>query len=63
MSTITAHLPNAPRTLGSRLEPVSSQGRRTMQRLRRWHEGFDSDRHTAVSERTLRPYSETRFHL
>lgn len=62
MSTITAHLPHAPRTLGSRSEPISKRSRHTVQLLRRWYESFDSDRHTTISERTLRPYSESRFH-
>ena len=63
MSTITAHLHHAPRTLGTRFEPVSSRARHTLQRLRRWNEGLDSDRHTTISELTLRPYTESRFHL
>ena len=61
MSTITAHLPHIPRTLGSRLMPVSTRYQHTMHRLRRWNEGLDSDRHASVSELTLRPYAETRF--
>lgn len=63
MSTITAHLPHPQRTLGSRFEPVSYHSRRTVNRLLRWHEGFDSDGHTTISERTLRPYTESRFHV
>ena len=62
MSMINVHLPHVPRTLGSRFEPLSNRSRHTAQKLRRWHESFDSDRHTTISERTLRPYSESRFH-
>ena len=61
MSTITAPLPHIPRTLGSRLEPVSTRYQRTTRRLRRWNESLDSDRHATVSELTLRPYAEARF--
>jgi hypothetical protein len=63
MSTITAHLPHPQRTLGSRLEPVSHYSRRALRQLRRWNEGLDSDRHATICERTLRPYTESRFHV
>ncbi len=61
MSTITAHLPHTPRTLGSRLESVSTRTQRARRRLQRWNEGLNSDRHATVSELTLRPYAEARF--
>ena len=63
MNMITAHLPHTPRTLGARFETITTPGRRALRQLRRWHEGFVSDRHTSVCERTLRPYSESRFHV
>jgi len=61
MSTITAHLPHTPRTLGSRLESVATRYQVAMRWLQRWNEGLDSDRHATVSELTLRPYAEARF--
>lgn len=61
MSTITTHFPQTPRTIGSRLEFLSSRSRRAIRLLQRWNEGLDSDRHASVSELTLRPYGETRY--
>ena len=62
MSTITAFLSRPPRTLGSHFEPVSNRFRQAADQFQNWNEGLDSDRHASISELTLRPYTESRFH-
>lgn len=62
MSTITAPLPHPPRTLRSRIQPASIRFHRTMHLLRRFNEGLDADRNASLSELTMRPYPEARFH-
>lgn len=61
MSTITAPIPHPPRTVRSRVQPLSIRVQRTMHLLRRINEGLDADRNASLSELTLRPYSEARF--
>ena len=61
MSTITAPLPHAPRSLRSRVQPVSIRLRRSLRLLQRINEGLDSDRNASLSELTMRPYGDIRF--